>query len=82
MLLPSGRAATRLIASTTSPEGSCIPYARLPQHVLEGDGRGTLALGVGVDSLPRGRAVCATFGFGSVCAGLVPPPNAMVHLVD
>jgi hypothetical protein len=55
------------------------PYARLPQHVLEGDGRGTLPLGVGVDSLPKGRAVFATDGLGSRWAGLVPPPNAMVH---
>lgn len=55
------------------------PYARLPQHVLEGDGRGTLPLGVGVDSLPNGRATFATDGLGSRWAGLVPPPNAMVH---
>jgi hypothetical protein len=79
MSCPSGRVATRWIASRTSPVGASIPYyARLPQHVLEGDGRAMLALGVGTDSLPSGRDVFTTDGFGSMCTGLVPPPNAMM----
>lgn len=66
-------------ASCTSGVGARIRYARFPQQVLEGEGRGTLDRGVGVVSLPRGRAVFATVGFGSMCAGLVPAPNAMDH---
>jgi len=55
-------------------------YARLPQQVLDGVGRETLALGVGTDSLPSGRDVLATVGFGSMWTGFVPPPNMDHHL--
>jgi hypothetical protein len=55
-------------------------YARLPQQVLDGVGRATLALGDGTDSLPNGRDVLATLGFGSMWTGFVPPPNMDHHL--
>jgi hypothetical protein len=47
--------------------------------VLDGDGRETLALGVGMDSFGSGRDVLATVSFGSMWGGLVPPPKAMEH---
>lgn len=78
MAAPSGRAAIRCIASCTVAEGGSINYARLPQQVLDGDGRGTLEAGFGTDIFPRGRAALATDGFGSMWAGLVPIPNAMM----
>lgn len=59
--------------------GGRMHYARLPQQVLDGEGRETLALGVGMDSLPRGREVFTTDGLGSMCTGLVPPPKAIGH---
>jgi hypothetical protein len=77
MRAPSGRAATRLIASNSLPLGARTCYARLPQQVLDGEGRATLALGLGTDSDPSGRDVCTTLGLGSMWGGLVPPPNAM-----
>jgi len=48
-----------------------------PQQVLDGAGRGAAPWGLGTDSLPRGRLVLATVGFGNMCGGEVPPPNAM-----
>lgn len=77
MSVPSGRAATRLIASSSWAVGLRTRYARLPQHVLDGEGRATLALGLGIDSDPNLRDVCTTLGLGSMWGGLVPPPNAM-----
>lgn len=65
MICPSCRAATWAIASRSTLEGARIYYARLPQQVLDGDGRAMPALGLGMDSLPSGRTVFATEGFGS-----------------
>lgn len=56
-----------------------VHHARLPQQVLDGDGRLGEPMGFGTDSFPRGRAVFATVGLGSMCGGFVPPPNAMNH---
>jgi hypothetical protein len=75
MASPSGRPATRWIASSCVAVGVTIRYARLPQQVDDGDGRATLALGLGTDNLPSGRDVLAIVGLGSMWTGLVPPPN-------
>lgn len=68
------------MASISSLLGAFIRYARLPQHVLDGEGRGGLPFGLATDSLPSGREVFATEGLGSTWAGLVPPPNMVHHL--
>lgn len=59
------------------PADSGPSHQCLPQQVLDGAGRLNVPVGFGTDNFPKGRAVFATVGFGNICGGFVPPPNAM-----